>query len=84
MYTKLERYLLQNNRCFVVGGDKTSSTSELSCPNMEEREIIGILKESPHIKKMFIGAFKNRKIEERDNQRQRNRAENLTSGIKGK
>ena len=65
MYTKLERYLLLNNRCFVVGGDHHCSSSELSCPSMHEKEIVGILKESPHIKKLFMGTFKSRKNEEK-------------------
>ena len=66
LYTNLERYLLLNHRCFVVSGDHSYSSSELSCPKIKEKEIIGILKKSPHIKKMFMGAFESRRKEAKD------------------
>ena len=51
---------MKNNQCFVVTGQSPSSSSEMSSSDIRlpEAELVRVLEDQPHAKKLLIGAFK--------------------------
>ena len=65
VYTKLERYLMMKNRCFVVDEHQKSSSDSFEISQMQEQEIAQQIADSRSVKKLLSGAFFKQKSKKR-------------------